>query len=148
MVLRNNRSGCQQSIKPYFHRRKKNRSGFWNPATTKMEFYVTKILDWLLKRNQRIYRHTCHSKKLLILLGHLKTFNLEASRTTAGSHKQKLCTRVAEVFGNHKIRPAKVQCVASPWKKPLRHQMFSWVLLQDFIGKNVWGNYLRDSRRP
>ena len=43
-----------------FIEEKKNRSGSWNPATTKIEFYVTMILDLLLKRNQRIYRHTCH----------------------------------------------------------------------------------------
>ena len=63
IVLRNNRSGWQQSSKPYLQRRKKNRKGSRNPATTTMEFYVTMILDLRLKRNQRIYRHTCHSKK-------------------------------------------------------------------------------------
>ena len=43
-----------------FIEEKRNRSGSWNPATSKIEFYVTMILDLLLKRNQRIYRHTCH----------------------------------------------------------------------------------------
>ena len=51
----------------------------------------------------------------------LKKTRARAS-TTAGSHQQKLhilplaetMKPVAEVFGNHKIRPTKVQCVASP----------------------------------
>ena len=57
-----------------FIEEKKNRSGSWNPATTKMEFYVTVILDLLLKRNQRIYRHFCHSTKITSFIGTLKNF--------------------------------------------------------------------------
>ena len=38
----------------YLHRRKKNRGGFGNPATTKIEHYVAKLLDLLLKKSKRI----------------------------------------------------------------------------------------------
>ena len=156
---------CQTSIKSYFHRGKKTEI---DPGTLPQLLWSSLwqgYLIWFWKGTKQFNRHTCHSKKCLSLLGHLKTFNLKALRTlrsswkkdiervqTQGptsrncpcSHQKKLCSRVAEIFGNRKIRPAKVQCLVSPWKKTPCHQD----LLRDFAGKNVCDSYLRDSRRP
>ena len=78
---------CQTSINSYFRRRKKNRVGSRNPATTKSTMWQgCPICFW--KDTKEFNRHTGHSKKLLSLLGHLKAFNLKALKTLKSSWKQ------------------------------------------------------------
>ena len=61
----------------------KNRSGSRDPATTKMELYVARLLDLDLI-------DMLVTQKKLFLLGHLKTFNVKALRTLKTSWKQEI----------------------------------------------------------
>ena len=57
IILRKNRSGwhvVKHSLSLTSVEEKKNRAGSRNPATTKMELYVAKLFDLLLKRNKKI----------------------------------------------------------------------------------------------
>ena len=92
IVLWNNRSGWHFVNNPLSLTsiEEKNRGGPRNPATTKMEFYVARLLDLLFKRNKKIWQTHLPLKKLHSPLGHLKTFNLKTSRTLKSSWKQEI----------------------------------------------------------
>ena len=75
----------QTSIKSYFRRRKKTEV---DPGTLPQLRWSSLWQDYLIcfwKETKEFNRHTCSSKKLLSLSGHLKTFNLKALRTLKSS---------------------------------------------------------------
>ena len=148
---------CRQtSTKSYAHSRKK-----WGTLPQLRWSSVWQgFLIWFWKGTKEFNRYTCHSKKKLFL-GHLKTFNVKDWRTLKLSWKQEIKWAKSQAPTSRNcadeslkfpaiIRLDQQKCNAySNLEKnlfPIR--CFHMVLLQDFIGKNVWDSYLRDSRRP
>ena len=104
-------------------------------------------------------------EKKVSLLGYFKTFKVKSlrklkklswkqeieraqpqaptSRNCACSCKQILCSHFFEVFVN--CKSAKLYSLT--WNNILVIRCFHMVLLQNFIGKNVWNRYLRGKRR-
>ena len=82
LSLRNNHSGWHVAKHPLSLTSivEKNRCGSRNFATTKMELYVGRLLDVLVKRNKNLIDILVTQKKTF-LLEHLKIFNVKAFRT-------------------------------------------------------------------
>ena len=131
-----------------------------NRVTSKMELYVARLLICFWKETKENNWYTCHSKKKF-LLGHLKTFNVKTFRTLKTTRKQEIELTQPQASTSRNcaaellkfpviIRLDQQKCNASSHLKrtlfPIR--CFHMVLLQGFVGKNVWDSYLRDSRRP
>ena len=148
---------CRQtSTKSYVHSRKK-----WGTLPQLRWSSVWQgFLIWFWKGTKEFNRYTCHSKKKLFL-GHLKIFNVKDWKTLKSSWKQEIKWAKSQA-------PTSRNCAAESLKFPAIIRLdqqkcnayshleknlfpircFHMVLLQDFIGKNVWDSYLRDSRRP